>query len=298
MRVFVTGASGWVGSAVVPELIDAGHHVVGLARSEESAEKLAAAGAEVLRGSLEDLGSLEDGAAKADAVIHLAFVHDFEQYDAATQTDRQAIAAMGGALVGSDRPLVIASGVATTATGRPTTENDPPAPGFPRSQASIMTLELAEKGVLSAVVRLPPTVHGSGDAGFIPTIIGVARARGVSGYIAAGNNVWPAVHRSDAARVFRLALEQAAPASVWHAVGEQGVPTRTIAEVIGGHLDLSVVSVAPEDAGAHFGWIGGFWGVDVPTSSVLTQERLGWQPTGPGLVEDLEAGHYFQPPPV
>jgi nucleoside-diphosphate-sugar epimerase len=298
MRVFVTGASGWVGSALVPELLDAGHHVVGLARSEESAEKLAAAGAEVMRGSLEDLGSLQDGATKADAVIHLAFVHDFDQYDAATHVDRQAIAAMGDALVGSDRPLVIASGVATTAVGRPATENDPAAPGFPRSQASTLTLELAEKGVRSTVVRLPPTVHGNGDAGFIPTIIRVARVRGVSGYIAAGHNVWPAVHRCDAARVFRLALEHAAPASVWHAVCEEGVPTRTIAEVIGRHLDLSVVSVAPEDAGAHFGWIGGFWGVDVPTSSVLTRERLGWQPTGPGLVEDLEAGHYFQAPPA
>jgi nucleoside-diphosphate-sugar epimerase len=296
MRVFVSGASGWVGSAVVPELIGAGHHVVGLARSAASADALAAAGAEVHRGSLEDLDSLNEGAAKSDGVIHLAFIHDFNQYEASNQADRQAIEVMGSALEGSDRPLVIASGVATTAQGRPATENDPPAPDFPRSQAATMTISLADKGVRSSVVRLPPTTHGRGDNGFIPTIIGIARDKGVSGYIGEGTNRWPAVHRSDAARVFRLALEQAPAGSVWHAVGEEGVPTRTIAELIGQHLDIPAVSIDPGEAADHFGWMGVFWGVDVPASSELSQQQLGWRPTGPTLIEDLEEGHYFRPP--
>jgi nucleoside-diphosphate-sugar epimerase len=294
MRVFVTGASGWVGSAAVPELINAGHHVVGLARSETSADALTAAGAEVLRGSLEDLDSLRDGATKSDGVIHLAFIHDFNNYEAANQTDRQAIATMGAVLEGSDRPFVIASGVATTARGRPATENDPPAPDFPRTPSATMTVALAGNGVRSSVVRLPPTTHGRGDNGFVPTLIGIARDKGVSGYIGDGSNVWPAVHRSDAARVFRLALEQARAGSVWHAVGDEGVPTRTIADVIGRHLDIPVTSIAPEGAGEHFGWMGVFWAINAPASSELTRARLGWQPTGPGLVEDLEQGHYFQ----
>jgi nucleoside-diphosphate-sugar epimerase len=293
MRVFVTGASGWVGSAVVPELISAGHHVVGLARSEASADALAAAGAEVHRGSLEDLDSLGEGAAKSDGVIHLAFIHDFAQYEDANHADREAIAAMGTALEGSARPLLIASGVATTAVGRPATEDDPSAPDFPRSQAANMTLALARTGVRSAVVRLPPTTHGRGDNGFISMLIGIARDKGVAGYIGDGSNVWPAVHRTDAARVFRLALDDAPAGSVWHAVGEEGVPTRTIAEVIGRHLDIPVVSIAPADAADHFGWIGAIWGSNAPTSSRLTRERLGWQPTGPGLIEDVESGHYF-----
>ena len=296
MRVFVTGASGWVGSAVVPELIDAGHHVVGLARSEASAAVLAATGAEVHHGSLDDLDGLHEGAAKSDGVIHLAFVHDFSQYEAANQTDRLAIETMGAALEGSDRPLVIASGVLTTAQGRPATENDPPAPDFPRSPAATMTLALADKGVRSSVVRLPPTTHGQGDHGFIATIIAIARQKGVSGYVGDGSNVWAAVHRSDAARLYRLVLEQAPPGSVWHAIGDEGVPTRTIAEVIGRHLDIPVVSIAPKAASEHFGWMGMFWGVNAPASSALTQERLGWQPTEPGLIEDLAQGHYFQTP--
>jgi nucleoside-diphosphate-sugar epimerase len=297
MRVFVTGASGWVGSAVVPELIDHGHRVVGLARSEASAGALAAAGAEVRRGSLEDLDSLREGASNADGVIHLAFIHDFSRYEDANRADRQAIETMAAALEGTGRPLVIASGVATTARGRPATEDDPPAPDFPRAAATDMTIASAEKGVRAAVVRLPPTTHGRGDNGFIPTIIRIAREHGVSGYVGDGANVWPAVHRADAARVFRLALEQAPAGSVWHAVAEEGVPTRTIAEVIGRHLDVPVVSIAADDAGAHFGWIGTFWAINAPASSVLTQERLGWQPTGPELIEDLEEGHYFQTTP-
>lgn len=295
MRVFVTGASGWVGSAVVPELINAGHQVVGLARSDESADAISAAGAEVHRGSLEDLESLHEGAAKSDGVIHLAFIHDFSQYETANQADRQAIEAMGSALEGSDRPLVIASGVATTARRRLATENDPAAPEFPRSPATTMTLALAEKGVRSSVVRLAPSTHGQGDTGFVPIVINIARELGVSGYVGDGANRWPAVHRSDAARAFRLALEEAPAGSVWHAVADEGVPTRAIAEVIGGHLDLPVKSIPAERAGEHFGWMGMFWGgIDAPTSNALTRERLGWEPTGPSLIEDLEQGHYFQ----
>jgi nucleoside-diphosphate-sugar epimerase len=294
MRVFVTGASGWVGSAVVPELINAGHHVVGLARSDASADKLTAAGAEVLRGSLEDVESLREGASKSDGVIHLAFIHDFSQYENANEADRRAIAAMGEALRGANRPLVIASGVATTAVGRAATENDPAAPGFPRSAASALTLALAETGVQPAVVRLPPTTHGSGDNGFIAMLIAIAREKGAFGYVGDGANVWPAVHRSDAARVFHLALEHAPAHAVYHAVGEQGVPTRSIAEAIGRHVNVPVDSVDPEDAMAYFGWIGAIWSLDAPSSNGLTREWLGWEPTGPTLLEDLDAGHYFQ----
>ena len=293
MRVFVTGASGWIGSAVVPELIGAGHDVVGLARSDASADALDAAGAEVLRGSLEDLDSLREGAAKSDGVIHLAFIHDFTQYDAANQADRDAIAAMGAVLEGSGRPLVIASGVAAVAVGRSATEDDPPAPEFPRSLASVMTVELAERDVRSSVVRLPPTVHGSGDEGFIKMLVDIAREKGFATYVGDGSNRWPAVHRSDAAPVFHLALEHASPGSTYNAVGEEGVPTRAIAEAIGRHLHLPVESIEADGATAHFGWLGVIWSIDVPTSSALTQERLGWKPTGPTLLDDLDAGHYF-----
>jgi nucleoside-diphosphate-sugar epimerase len=294
MRVFVTGASGWIGSAVVPELIEAGHDVVGLARSDASADALRAAGAEVLHGSLEDLDSLQAGAAKADGVIHLAFIHDFSQYEAANQTDRQAIETLGAALEGSDRPLVIASGVAARTEGPAATEHDPSDPEFPRSAASDLTVALAERGVRSGVVRLPPTVHGRGDHGFVSWLIDIARQKGVSGYVGDGSNRWPAVHRLDAAHLYRLALEQAPPGSVLHAVAEEGVSTRTIAEVIGRHLDVPVGSITPEDALEHFGFLGLIWGADLPTSSALTQAQMNWRPTKPGLIEDLEQGHYFQ----
>jgi nucleoside-diphosphate-sugar epimerase len=294
MRVFVTGASGWIGSAVVPELMQAGHHVVGLARSDAPADSLAAAGAEVHRGSLEDLDSLQAGAAKADGVIHLAFIHDFSQYEAAVRADQRAINALGAELEGSDRPLVIASGVAVVTSNAVATEDDPPAPDFPRTPAAMATLALAERGVRPSVVRLPPSVHGRGDDGFVPTLINIARLRGRSGYIGDGANRWPAVHRNDAARLFRLALEQAPAGSVLHAVTDEGVPTRSIAEVIGRHLELPVVSVPPEQAAQHFSWLGRFFAIDAPTSSQLTKERLGWKPTEPGLIEDLGEGHYFE----
>lgn len=294
MRVFVTGASGWIGSAVVPRLLEAGHQVVGLARSDASAAALGAVGAEVHHGSLEHPETLHEGAAKSDGVIHLAFIHDFTQYESANQTDRRAIETMGAALEGSDRPLVIASGVATAAEGRPGTEDDPPLPGFPRSPASDMTVALAGKGVRSSVVRLPPTVHGEGDEGFIAMLIGIAREKGVSGYIGEGRNVWPAVHRDDAARLFCSALERGPAGSVWHAVGDEGVPTRAIAEVIATHLGVPAASIPPEDAGRHFGWLGAIWALDAPASSALTQKRLGWSPGEPGLIEDLDLGHYFR----
>lgn len=296
MRVFVTGASGWIGSAVVPELMQAGHHVVGLARSEASADAIAATGAEVLHGSLDDLESLRVGAAKSDGVIHLAFIHDFSQYDTSVLADQQAIETLGAALEGTDRPLVIASGVAAVTQNGVATEEDPPDPDFPRSPAANMTLALAERGVRPSVVRLPPSVHGRGDNGFVPTLINVARLRGRSGYIGNGANRWAAVHRSDAARVFRLALEKAPAGSVLHAVADEGVPTRSIAEVIGRHLEVPVVSIPPEQAGEHFSWLGRFFGIDAAASSALTQQRLGWKPTYPGLIEDLDEGHYFDDP--
>jgi nucleoside-diphosphate-sugar epimerase len=294
MRVFVTGASGWVGSALVPELIDAGHQVVGLARSDDAADGIAAAGADVLRGSLDDLDSLREGAATSDGVIHLAFIHDFSQFEAANQADREAIATMGAALAGTERPFVIASGVATTAAGRASTEEDPPTPDFPRSRAADMALALRDAGVRPAIVRLPPTTHGDGDKGFIPTIIGVARERGVSGFVGDGSNVWPAVHRYDAARVFRLALGRGESGAVYHAVGEEGVSTRAIAEVIGRHLDVPVASIDQANSMEHFGWIGMIWAGDLPASNAITRERLGWEPTGPTLIEDLETGRYFE----
>ena len=293
MRVFVTGASGWIGSAVVPELMAAGHDVVGLARSEASAERLRAAGAHVQRGSLADLEAVRHGADKADGVIHLAFIHDFTRYDQALSTDRHAIEALGDALEGSDRPLVVASGIAAHTTTGVATEEDPPHPDFPRAAAASTTIGLAERGVRSSVVRLPPSVHGTGDPGFVPTLVNIARARRASGHVADGTNHWPAVHRRDAARLFRLVLESGAPGTVWHAVADEGVLTSAIAEVIGRHLHVPVISVAPERAPEHFGWLGVFFGVDLRATSALTRERLGWEPTGPGLLEDLDEGHYF-----
>jgi len=304
MRVFVTGASGWIGSAVVPELLGAGHQVVGLARSDASAEALDAAGAEVHRGSLDDLDGLGSAAAGSDGVIHTAFKHDIAfsggMADAAA-ADRRAIETLGEALIGSDRPLVIASGLAGLTPGAVATEEDtgdPDSAAAPRLGSEVALRALAQRGVRSSSVRLSPTVHGDGDHGFVAMVIAIAREKGVSGYVADGTNRWPAVHRFDAARLFRLGLESAPAGSMLHAAAEQGVPVRAIAEAIGRQLDLPVVSIAPEDAGEHFGFLGGFLGIDIPASSALTRDRLGWEPTHPGLIEDLDQGHYFATPTI
>ncbi len=294
MRIFVTGATGFIGSAIVPELIDAGHEVVGLARSEQSVAALQAAGAEAHRGSLEDLDSLRSGAAAADGVIHCAFIHDFSALENSAVADRHAIDALGATLAGSDRPFVITSGTGhARATG---TERDmPDADARPnhRVASEQMTLALASQGVRTSIVRLPPSVHGEGDHAFVPAIINIARAKGVSAYIGDGANRWPAVHRLDAATLFRLGLESAPAGSILHGVGDEGIPTREIAEVIGRELDVPVISVAPDQAADHFGWLAAFFGLDVPASSALTRELLGWESTQPGLIADLEEGHYF-----
>jgi nucleoside-diphosphate-sugar epimerase len=307
MRVFVTGASGWIGSAVVPELLDAGHQVVGLARSDASAEALATAGAEVRRGNLDDLDVLRDAAGACDGVIHLAFKHDIAftgDFAGAADADRRAVEAIGEALAGTDRPFLIASGTLAVSPGRIATELDGHEPAVaaagwgegPRTRwaTAEYTLSLADRGVRSSVVRLPPTNHGDGDNGFIATLVGIAREKGVSGYIGDGTNRWPAVHRLDSARLFRLALEQAPAGSTLHAVADEGVPIRDIAEVIGRHLQIPVLSISTEDAGEHFTWMAGFLGIDGPASSTITRELLGWQPTRPGLIADLDEGHYFK----
>lgn len=305
MRVFITGASGWIGSAVVPELIGAGHQVVGLARSDASAAALTAAGAEVRRGTIDALDTLRGAAADCDGVIHLAFKHDVAfsgGFDEAADADRRAIDAFGEALAGSGRPFLIASGTLGLAPGRVATEEDGRADahltgGPAKRQANARaTLALAADGVRASVVRLPPTVHGDGDQGFLATVVAIARQKGVSGYIGDGSNRWPAVHRADAAHLFRLALEQAPAGSLLHATADEGVPIRDVAEVIGRHLDLPLVSVSPDDAAEHFGWLGGFLGLDSPASSARTRELLGWRPTQPGLLDDLDKGHYFTRP--
>ncbi|MGR6974434.1 SDR family oxidoreductase [Streptomyces cynarae] len=300
MRIFVTGASGWIGSAVVPELIDAGHRVVGLARSDASADALTAAGAEAVRGTLDDLGVLRDTAAASDGVIHLAFKHDIAftgDFQGAAEADRRAADAVGDALAGSDRPFVLASGLVGLAPGRTATERDMPtidgSPTSIRPATAQAVLALASRGVRSSVVRLSPTCHGEGDNGFMATLVAIARAKGVSGYIGDGANRWPAVHRLDAARLFRLAVEKAPAGAVLHGVAEEGVAIRDIAEVIGRHLDVPTASVAPEAASEHFSWLGTFLHADAPASNTLTRELLDWEPTQPDLLADLEKGHYF-----
>jgi nucleoside-diphosphate-sugar epimerase len=296
MRVFLTGASGFIGSAVVRELLGAGHDVVGLARSDAGAATVAATGAEVHRGSLEDLDSLRRAAAAADGVIHTAYIHDFSQMTASADVDRAAIEALGDELQRSDRPLVITSGTGLVRPGHVTTEQDLPddsPDAHPRAATQHVALALAERGVRISIVRPAPSVHGEGDHGFVPVLIDIARNKGASGYIGDGSNRWPAVHRLDTARLYRLALEKAPAGSVYNAVAEEGIQTRAIAEVIGRHLDVPTVSIDPDDAAEHFGWIGGFFAWDAPASSALTQHRLGWKPTHPGLIADLEAGHYF-----
>ncbi|PPS80384.1 SDR family oxidoreductase [Streptomyces sp. MH60] len=306
MRVFVTGASGWIGSAVVPELIGAGHQVVGLARSDASAEALTAAGAEVVRGTLDDLDVLRSAAADSDGVVHLAFKHDIAfsgDFKGAGEADRRAVEVIGEALAGSDRPFTIASGTPAipghVATERDGHDPDPAAAArgdaqHVRAVTAELTLSLAARGVRSSVVRLAPTNHGEGDNGFVPALIGIAREKGVSGYPADGTNRWSAAHRLDSARLFRLALEKAPAGSTLHAVAEEGLPVREIAEVIGRQLDLPAVSVPAAEAGAHFTWLAGPFAANRAASSTLTRELLGWEPVQPGLVEDLEQGHYFK----
>lgn len=295
MRVFVTGASGFIGSAVVSELLDAGHEVIGLARSDASAAALAAAGAGVHRGDLEDLESLRAGAAASDGVIHLAFVHDFSQYAESARIDVRAIEAVGGELAGSDRPLVIASGTLGVSPGRLATEHDAADPaGSPRAAGTIAALALASQGVRSSVVRLSPAVHDETRGGFATILAQIALAKRVAGYVGAGENRWNAVHRLDAARLFRLALESAPAGSVLHGVGDEEVSLRAIAEVIGRRLSLPTASVAPADAAEHFGWMGPFVGLDSPASNALTRELLGWEPKHPTLLEDLDQPGFYQ----
>ncbi|HEY2475640.1 MAG TPA: SDR family oxidoreductase [Candidatus Cybelea sp.] len=296
MRIFVTGASGFIGSATVAELIDAGHHVLGLARSDASAAAVAAAGAEVLRGSLDDLDSLQKGAARSDGIIHTAFIHDWANFPAAAAADVRAIEALGEAVAGSERPLVVTSGTALIAPGRVVTEEDVADTAllamWPR-RSEETAIALAERGVAAMAVRLPPSVHGDGDHGFVPALIGIAREKGISAYIGDGLNRWAAVHRLDAAHLFRLAIEKGSAGARFHGIGDEGVPFREIAGVIGRNLGLPVVSISPEEAGNHFGFFGRFASLDVPATSALTQQQLGWHPTQPGLLDDLKFGRYF-----
>ena len=296
MRVFVTGATGWVGSAVVKDLIDAGHEVLGLARSDAGAEALAAMGASVQRGELDDFNSLRSGAAACDGVIHTAFKSGFADFQANADLDRRVIEAIGDVLAGSGRPFVTTSGtliVALGGTGGLVTEHDEPDVSIPRVASEVANRLLAARGVRSSVIRLSPSVHGNGDQGFVPRLIDIARKTGVSAYIGDGTNRWPAVHRLDAARAFRLALEKGEAGSRFHAVGDEGIEVRKIAEVIGRHLNLPISSKTREEAGDHFGFLAMFLGLNAPASSTLTRERLDWTPSHRGLIADLEEGSYF-----
>lgn len=297
MRVFVTGATGFVGSAIVRELLGAGHHVLGLARSDAAASSLKAAGADVHRGSLEDIDSLKSGATAADGVIHTAFIHDFSNMAAAAQTDRLAIETLGGTLGGSGRPLVVTSAIGLLTSGRVGTEDDAPDPnavGAHRLASERAALSLASRGVRVSVVRLPPSVHGDGDHGFVPALIRIAREKKVSAYVGDGRNRWSAVHRLDAAHLFRLALEKASAGARFHSVAEEGVLTRDIAEIIGRRLQVPVVSKSAAEAADHFGWLARFFANDLPASSTRTEERLAWQPRQHGLIVDLQRGRYFE----
>jgi nucleoside-diphosphate-sugar epimerase len=293
MKVFVTGATGFIGPAIVRELLTAGHQVLGLARSEAGAKALLAAGAQVRRGDLEDPESLRSGAANADAVIHTAFNHDFSKYAANCELDKRAIEALGSALAGSDRPLVITSGTGMARTpGRPSTEEDAPNSPIPRIASEEAAASLVARGVRVSVMRLPQ-VHDTVKQGLITYLIALAREKGVSAYVGDGFNRWPAVHLLDCAHLYRLVLEKGSAGARYNAVAEEGLPLRGIAEAIGRGLKLPVVSTSSGDADGHFGWLAAFVGFDIPASSALTRERMGWRPTGPGMISDLESMRYF-----
>jgi nucleoside-diphosphate-sugar epimerase len=287
MRVFVTGATGFVGSAIVQELLGAGYQVLGLARSDKGAESLAAAGAQVHRGSLEDSDSLKSGAAQTDGVIHTAFIHDFTDFAANANTDKLAIEAMTETLAGSNKPFIVTSGCLGLRT-----EEDSPHEAFPRKSEQA-GLAAAAQGVRAMVIRLPPSVHGDGDHGFVPALIKLAREKGSSIYVGEGQNLWAAGHRLDAAKLYRLALEKGAAGARFHGVGDEGIPTRQIAEIIARRVNVPAVSKTPEEAAEMLGFIGRVLGMGGPSTSLITQERLGWKPTHVGLVEDLEKGTYF-----
>jgi nucleoside-diphosphate-sugar epimerase len=295
MRVFVTGATGFIGSAIVPELLNAGHKVLGLSRSDAGAQFLATAGAEVHRGDLEDLESLRRGAAKSDAVIHCGFIHDFSKFKEVCEVDRRAIEALGSALIGSNRPLLITSGtgMGMAVSGQPATEDhfDPNHPNL-RAASEVAAASVSASGVDVRVVRLPQ-VHDPVKQGLITYLVALAREKGISAYVGNGRDRWPAVHRLSAAQLYRLALERGSAGARYHAVAEEGVPVREIAEAIGRGLKVPVVSKSPEQAGEHFGWLAIFAGLDMPAASALTQQRLGWHPTGPGLISDLDHAQYF-----
>ncbi len=297
MRIFVTGATGFIGSATVKELLSAGHAVLGLARSDQAVRSLAEIGAEARRGELSDHNSLAAGARACDGVIHLAFIHDFSQFEAAIETDRRALEALVGALEGLGKPFVATFGAVGLVSGRAATEKDAPLPpgsgGHPRGASEAIVLDAARRGVRASVMRLPPSVHGAGDHGFVPMLIDLARKKGSAAYVGDGSNRWPAVHRLDAARLYRLALEKADAGTRLHAIAEEGIAMREIAETIGEGLGVPVRSLTAEEASAHFGWMARFVAIDAPTSSAITRDSFGWNPKEKGLLADMRESGYF-----